>query len=152
MQKKQPDRRYESNSYDGRDFKTDTVSAESVASVSGPEFDHFMSSCNGVLGFRTSNGKCVEYREKWPRMGRITLDVLKILQLNPGDFLTPEDIAALTGHLSLRANETLAARVCAIRKTHQDESERFIETRKGGGYGLRWPKDRTWLWIDRIAD
>jgi len=143
-------KRYQMTRYDGREMTTKTVTAKDLKALKVQSFDHYISPPSGVLGFRNSSGQWVEHKKRWPGLGPVGLDILRALQLNPGDFLTPPELAELTGHQSLRRNEALAARVHAIRDAHEDKIERFVETRTSGGYAIMWPKDRTWLWIDRL--
>ncbi|MCK4601582.1 MAG: helix-turn-helix domain-containing protein [Phycisphaerae bacterium] len=141
---------YEVNQYDGHEVETTTMTATEVKGLNPKGFDHYISLCLGIFGFRTKSGKWIEYRKKWPGIGKVGLAILQALQLNPGEFLTPAEIAELTDYESLRRHDVLAARVCAIRNAHKHKDERFIETRRGGGYALRWCQERTWLWVDRI--
>lgn len=142
--------RYEVTQYDGKEVIARTMTQEEAEAIDPKAFDHFMSTASGVMGFRASDGQWVDYDKKWPRMGRVTTDLLRALQLNPGVFLTPAELEKLTGHTSLGENSALAARVHSLRETHHDKEQRFIETNTQNGYRLRWPKERTWLWIDRI--
>ena len=143
-------KRYEVNRYDGNEIVTETVTTDCLRTLKPKSSDHYVSTCTGAFCFRTASGKWVEYHNKWPGLGPVGLVILQALQLNPGDYLTPAELAELTGYDSLRGNEVLAARIHAIRKLHRDKSERFIETRRSGGYAVRWPKERTWLWVDRL--
>ena len=144
-------KKYDVMTYDGHEVIAKTMQAREVKALKPKSFDHYVSTCTGDLGFMASSGKWVEYHNKWPGLGPVGLAILQALQLNAGDYLTPAELAELTGYDSLRSNEVLAARIHAIRKLHRDKGERFIETRTSGGYAVRWPKERTWLWINRIV-
>ncbi len=144
-------KRYEVTRYHGNEIVTETVTTDCMRTLKPKSSDHYVSTCTGDFGFRTASGKWVEYHNKWPGLGPVGLAILQALQLNPGDYLTPTELAELTGYGSLRRNEVLAARIHAIRKLHRDKGERFIETRQSGGYAVRWPGERTWLWVDRIV-
>jgi DNA-binding response OmpR family regulator len=116
--------------------------------------DHYQAACRGLLAFRTATGDWEKYEEKWPKLGPVGLRVLHALQLNPGDFLCPSEIAALTGWRSLERNGALTALIMRLRKAHKEQGQAepwFIETKTAGGYGVRWPKDRTWMWIERVT-
>ena len=143
-------KKYEVTTYDGHEVAAKTMIASQVMTLKPKSFDHFISTCDGVLGYRATDGQWVEHRKTWPGMGPVGLAVLQALQLNPGDYLTPKEIAKLTGYESLKHNDVLAARVCAIRNAHSD-NRILVETRGSGGYAIRWPKERTWLWISRIV-
>jgi hypothetical protein len=142
-------RRYDVMQYDGREVTVTRMTPAEVRGLKPQAFDHFISTCDAILAFRTATGKWIECRNEWPGVGPVGLAILRSLQMTPGDFLTPKDIAELTGYRSLERNEVLAARVCALRNAHGDKAQRFIETRTAGGYAIRWPRERTWLWIDR---
>jgi len=142
-------RKYDVTQYDGREVTVTRMTAAEVQKIKPQAFDHFISTRDAILAFRTASGKWVERRNEWPGVGPVGLAILRSLQMNHGDFLTPEDMAALSSFRSLERNEVLAARVCALRNAHGDKSQRFIETRTAGGYAIRWPGERTWLWVDR---
>jgi hypothetical protein len=142
-------RKYDVTQYDGREVTVTRMTAAEVQKIKPQAFDYFISTRDAILAFRTAAGKWIEYRNKWPGVGPVGLAILRSLQMNFGDFLTPEDIAELTGINSLKRNEVLAARSCRLRKTHADKSQRFIETRTADRFAIRWPRERTWLWVDR---
>lgn len=143
---------YDLTSYDGHEVVARTIDREGLEALDPQQFDHFIATHIGVFAFRNELGRWIEYSQTWPRLGPVGIKVIRALQLNPGDFLTPRDIAELTSYDSLRQNENLAARICAIRKSHQDTSERFFETRRAGGYAVRWQAERTWVWVERILE
>ena len=147
---KQPNRRYEITKYDGREMTVESVGIEELRAIDPRSYDHYMSTVDGTMGYKDASGHWHEYRGQWPGLGKETLNLLRALQLNAGDFLTPAELMELTDNPFLRENGNVAARVAAIRnQTHADAPGRFIETRRAGGYAVRWCPDRTWLWIDR---
>ena len=145
-----PDRKYEVTVNDGNEVTVKTVNTAEKEALDPQTFDMYMSPADGVLGFRDTNGKWVEYRNRWPGLGPRCIAIIQALQLNCGDFLSPKTIAELTGADSLRDNCALASRVHAIRKALRDPGARFIETRTSNGYALRWPRERTFLWVELI--
>ena len=142
--------KYDVTEYDGHEVTTRVVTADELAQLAPQSFDHYMSTCSATLGFRTCDGRWRKCIKTWPRMGPTSTAILRALQLNPGDFLTPRDVAVITGHDPLRNGQALQARICAIRKTHEDPGDWFIETRTCDGYAVRWLPKRTWLWVDRL--
>ena len=85
-------------------------------------------------------------------MGETTLAILETLLLNSGEYLSPEELAELTGNPNLKRNSALAARILAIRKTLHDDNETYIQTQKTPGhYAVRWT-GRPWIWIERAPD
>ncbi len=79
-------------------------------------------------------------------------NAMKVLQLYPGVFVTPREIAELTNNWNLNDPGVLASRVRAIRAAHGENGAhpRFILSRRVGGYALMWPAELTWIWIERI--
>ena len=144
--------RYEIREYDGHEMTARTVTADELAQLTPQSFDHYISTCSGILAFRACSGQWKQHVKKWPRMGKVSTAILRALQLNAGDFLTPREIAVITGYDSLRIGQTLQARICAIRKALEDCKDWFIETRTSDGYAVRWSAERTWLWVDRLLD
>ena len=145
------EKRYDKTCYDAHEVTVETISAEERQEIKPLGFDFYMSKADGVLLFRTETGKWIEYVTSWPRLGPVTLAALNALQLNPGEFLTPEQIGRISGYTSLGRVGPLVARVHAMRKTLKDRDGWFIETKTSGGYGVRWVKERTWIWIERLV-
>lgn len=129
---------------------TKSITAKEREQIDTKKPDLFISSPDGMLAFRRESGEWVEHHGKWPGMGRVMLAVLQALMLNSGDFLTPADIASITGVSSLRENNNLSARVAALRRFFKDKDQRFIETRDSGSYAIRLPQCRTFLWVERV--
>lgn len=145
------DQRYELTQFDGIEITTRSVGTEELRAVKPESYDVYISTSSGVLGFRDASGDWIEFRNRWPRLGPVTIAILRAIQLNPGDFLTPAQITELTGYDSLRENTVLAARIYALRQSLRDRDQRFVETSTADGYAIRWSSQRTWLWVDRIA-
>lgn len=144
------EKRYEGMRYDGREVIALSMTPDEVLAIVPQKFDHYISAPDRNYGFRSPSGKWIEYHKKWPRMGPVSLAILRALQLNPGEFLSPEYIAEITGYDSLREHDVLAARLYAIRQAHDNSRDWFIETTTADGYAARWRKERTWIWVDRI--
>jgi hypothetical protein len=142
--------RYQVTVYDGSAMTVKTVSGKEKNAFKPEACDLYYSPPDGVLAFRDADGNWVEYRGQWPRFGPKCIGILQAILLNPGDFLTPAAIAELTAFESLRENTVLAARVFAMRKSLRDPGTRFVETRTSNGYAIRWPRGRSFLWIELI--
>ena len=112
--------------------------------------DFLLSYPDSVFAFRDESGSWIDHCPRWPRMGRVTLDLLLALQLNPGLFLTPSALRELTGHESLFGAWNLAGRVRALRMTLHDRRGRFIVTRRNGGYAVQWESKRGFCWIEPL--
>jgi hypothetical protein len=147
---RRPDRKYEVTVNDGKEITVKTVTAAEKEALDPQAFDLYMSPADGVLGFRDAKGNWVEYRNRWPGLGPVCIAIIQALQLNCGDFLSPKTLSQLCGFDSLHENSVLAARAHAIRKALRDPGARFIETRTSNGYALRWPRERTFLWVELI--
>jgi len=145
--------RYEVTHYDGTEISTRIVTRAEMLAIDPGSVDHYQARCLGLLSFRTATGDRREYRGRWPKLGPAGLRVLHALQLNPGDFLCPSEIAALTGWRSLERNGALTALIMRLRKAHDEQGQAawFIETSTAGGYFVRWPKHRTWMWVERVT-
>lgn len=147
---RQIEKKYEVMQYDRHEVTARSVTADELLSIEPRKFNHYISTRDRIYGFRSRSGKWIKHRKRWPRMGPISKAILRALQLNPGEFLSPDEIAELTGRISLREHDVLTARIYAIRKAHDDSGDWFIETTTDDGYAVRWREERTWLWIDRI--
>jgi len=145
--------RYEQTVYDGEPYTTKTVTYDQVMQINSQSVDHFMSPAFGTFGYRTAEGQWVEHRAgNWPGLGDTSIRIIQALQLNPGEFLTPTQIADITGRPSLRENNVLSARLMAIRKAHKESCKKphFFLSRRAGGFAVAWNPECSWTWVVRI--
>lgn len=145
--------RYDVLAYDGQTINSNTVTHEQVMAINHQSADYFLSSVFGIWAFRTAEDEWIEHRGgDWPEFGEVCIRVVQAIQLNPGEFLTPVEIAELTGRSKLRENNNLSARLMAIRKAHREchKKPHFFLSRKAGGFGVSWNPERTWMWVERI--
>ena len=140
--------RYQVTIYDGKELVVRSMNGTEKLALQPQSFDLYYSLPDGILAFRDSSGKWIEYRGHWPRFGPKCIGILQVLLLNPGDFMAPAAIGDLTRFDSLRENTILAARVHAMRKSLRDTGGWFIETRTSNGYAIRWPRERSFLWVE----
>lgn len=146
--------RYEVTIYDGQTVTTKTMTREQVMAINPQSVDYFFSTAFGIWGFRTADDEWVEHNAAdWPGLGDTCIRIIQAIQLNPGEFLTPQEIADLTGCFTLRDNNALSARFMAIRQVHKESFKKphFFQSRRAGGYGISWNSEKTWMWIERIA-
>ena len=149
MKEHQP--RYEITRYYDQGIFTDSLSQSELAKIDIKQVDHFLSNSLGLWAFHTADGNWIEHRGEWPGLGPVNLLILQALQINPGIFLQPRDIAALTGHDGLSHNGTLSAGILRLRRAHIEQGQPwFIETTKNHFYGLRWSPARSWMSIELI--
>jgi hypothetical protein len=145
--------RYEILTYDGQSFSSTTMTRDQVMEINYQSFDYVLSSVLGIWAFRTADDEWIEHRGgDWPEFGDVCIRIVQAVQLNPGDFLKPVEVAELTGRDKLRENNNLSARLMAIRKAHRENHKQshFFLSRKTGGFGIAWNKERTWMWIEKI--
>ena len=127
-----------------------TMTDKEKMALSPEAHDLYYSPPDGLLAFRDAEGNWVKHHVHWPRFGPKCIAILQSILLNPGDFLSPAVLASRTGHDSLYENTVLAARVHGMRKSLRDPGSRFIETRRSNGYAIRWPRERSFLWVELI--
>jgi hypothetical protein len=155
MDHKKIDFRYQVTAYDGNDTDTIVMTRKQALEINYQSYDHFMSLDLGVMGFRTNDGKWHEFRNgDWPGIGDTGIKIIQAIQLNAKDFLTPKDIAEVTGVETLYDSNALSARLKAIREAHLEsfkDGVNFFLSRKAGGYRIGWSPLKTWLWIERIS-
>ena len=117
-------------------------------------YDHLLDLSSGTYGFKTENGEWVQRPIDGSGLGKLGLRVIQALQLHPGVFLRPREIADLVGNSNLqRRHNALAARLKAIRAAHDESGDRprLFLTRRNGGYALQWPAEFSWIWVERIT-
>lgn len=136
---------------DGSEPESRVVSGTERKSIDAKAYDHMLDTVRGVYGYRTADGQWIENPIDGSGMGKVTMDIVRGLQINPGMFLGTVDMAQLAADENLLANNALAARITVIRKAHDEtpDKPRFFVTRRNGGGGYMWPAERSWIWIDR---
>lgn len=142
--------RWEITQYDGKQITMRTVAEAEMLAIQPQQFDHYRSNSLGIYAYRNKAGIWVVHENIWPMMGPVNCDLLEAVQLHPGAYLTPAALAQVTNISSLRDNGNAAVYAHKVRLAHGNEGERFIETRRSGGLAYRWPRERTWIWIERI--
>ena len=145
--------RYDVTIYDGHAITMRTMTREQVQAINPQSVDHFLSSALGIWAFRTAEGEWIEHRGgDWPGLGDAGIRITQATQINYGDFLTPAEIADLTGYTTLSEGSALSARLLALRKCHR-ESHRphFFLSRRAGGFGIAFNPERSWMWLERAA-
>ncbi len=146
--------RYEVTTYvPGSEVEAKSLSAAELKAIDVQTFDHLLDTAQGVYGYRRADGKWAEQLIDGSGLGKKTgLNIVMALQLNPGVFLTPAEIALLVNNDTLKHAGPLAARMRAIRVAHGENGadQRFFISRRDGGYALKWPREFSWIWIDRI--
>jgi hypothetical protein len=116
--------RYEVTIYDGKDIAMKTMTREQVMAINPQSADYFLSIAFGVLAFRTAGDEWIQFdNSDWPGLGDVCIRIIQALQLNPGEFLTPDEIAELTGCHTLRNNNALSARLKARKATFLSEPQ-----------------------------
>jgi hypothetical protein len=148
--------RYQETSYvPGRGYEERVIDAAELRQLDLESFDFAYVLVQGYYAYRGESGE----RQKKPLdgagLGESTFSILRALQLNPGEFLTPRDIAELVGNHELYEEPNLLA--AAIRRIRaalgeSGERQRFVITRRNGGYALMWPENLSWIWIERVPN
>jgi hypothetical protein len=146
--------RYEVMIYDGHETTVQAMERDQAMAINRQSVDHFMSISFGTWAFRTADGQWVEHTgADWPGLGDTCIKIIQALQLNPGEFLTPDDIVELTGFHTLRNSNALSARLKAIREVHKETFRKphFFLSRRSGGFGVSWNPQSSWASVERIA-
>lgn len=145
--------RYDLTAYDGQEVIAKTITKEQLSQIQAQHYDYFFSKTLGRWAFRSSDGQWICHENaRWPGIGETCIRVTQAVQMNPGEFQTPDDIAELTGYDTLRNHNALSARLKAIREAHKESHRHpnFFLSRRGGGYGIAWNPLKTWCWVERI--
>jgi len=152
-QNKATKQRYEVTIYDGQDVTTRPMTREQVMEINPQSFGYFFSTVFGIWAFRTANDEWIEHEAAdWPGIGDTCIRIIQAVQFNPGEFLTPTEIAELTGYATLRNKNALSARLKAIREAHKEsyKAPNFFSSRRDGGFAIAWNAEKTWAWIERV--
>jgi len=146
--------RYDVLAYDGQTTIPKTMTREQVMAINPQSVDYFFSTAFGIWGFRTDEDEWIEHSAAdWPGLGDTCIRVIQAIQLNPGEFLTPKEIADLTGCFTLRSRNALSARFMKIREVHKESFKKphFFLSRRARGYAVAWNPKYSWMWIERMA-
>lgn len=148
--------RYQVTFYDGpsNDMETRVLTAEELAGLRVEEYDHVLNLVTGEYAYRKPGDERVNRPLDRSGLGKDGLRILQALQLHPGVFLTPREIAELTNNWNHLDPNVLAARVRMIRRAHGENGKdpHFTVSRRCTGYALKWPAELTWIWIERIIE
>ena len=136
----------------GSEVEVKSLSAAELKAIDVQAYHHLLDTVRGVYAYRTGEDVWAERPIDGCGLGKTGLDIVRALQLNPGVFLKPADIAFLVSNPMLKHANPLAARLRAIRAAHDEsgDNQRLFISRRNGGYGLKWPAEFSWIWIDRI--
>ena len=146
--------RYEVTIYDGQDISTRMVTRAQLAEMQDQHYDYFFSKTLGKWAHTTAQDERIQHEHAaWPGIGDTCIRIIQAIQLNPGEFLTPAEIAELTGCDTLRSGNALSARLKAIREAHREtfRNPHFFLSRRDGGFGIAWNPTRTWMWLEKVS-
>lgn len=145
---------YKVTQYDGQQISSNKLTREELNSIDPERFDHYLSLAFGKLCFRDRNGRWKSSELDLTGLGNTGLVILKIVQDFSGEYLTPRDIYNQTDIYSLLTPNNLSARWMNIRKVHDESFYRpnFFLSRRTGGMGVAWNKDKTWIRIERVSN
>jgi hypothetical protein len=138
--------------FDGRTIETTKITRADSEKLDPQVVDYCIFSPLGLWGYRTDDGRWVQHTRQWPGLGDLCLRIVKAVQLNPDIFLSPADIAFLTGRRSLSIPSNLSARLLAIRKAHGETCDKpnFFLSKRTDGFGIAWNAQRTWMWLETL--
>jgi len=136
----------------GQDIQTDNMTRDQLRAFDVTTCDHLVNTPAGVMAYRASDGTWVERAIQGSGLGKVCLGIIQVIQWSPGVFVDPGEIAYLTSNENLCDNNTLAARISAIRRAHGEtpDAPRFFVTKRHGGYALMWPAELSWTLVERI--
>jgi len=137
--------------YDGKKITARTMTRQEVVAIDVQSVDHFTSDPHGRLAFQNNAGLWVEH--DGAGLGDTTLAILEVLQDHPGEFLNPFEVARLTGYPSLAVNGNLSQRLKKLRDAHGEtpRDPMYFCSRRKCGFGVCWPRERTWMRVVRHA-
>jgi hypothetical protein len=138
--------------YDTVKIKNKIITAEELHAIDQRSVDHFMSFASNTWAYRAADERWVEDNTDWTGLGDTCLAIIKCVQDWPGEYLTPSEIAKLTGIFSLRNPNNLSARWMAIRRAHKESfhEPHFFLSKRTGGLGVAWDATRSWMRVSRI--
>ena len=146
------ERKYDVMIGEGKNVESKIMTSEELRLLAWNRFKVIICIVTARMVVTSSSGERIVYEDRWPRMGRVSLRLLEALLLNSGEYLTPVDLAEITGNDNLRENGTVAARILAIRKTLWDRNETYIQTQKTPGhYAARWT-GKPFIWVKRAPN
>lgn len=146
--------RYEVTAYDGQDITTRMVTRAQLTEMQDQRYDYFFSKTLGKWSHTTTQDERIRHEHAdWPGIGDTCIRIIQAIQLNPGEFLPPGEIAQLTGFDTLRNPNALSARLKAIREAHRETFRRphFFLTRRAGGFAIAWNPAKTWMWLEKVS-
>ena len=144
--------RYDLWYYDGSKQSSETISRDDVFAIDRQSVDHFLSLDFGIWGFRTADGRWIEYDLSQRSLGTTLLKLLDVVRCEPGEYSSPDEVAELTQIDTLRNPNNLSARWRAMRLAHQESFKKphFFLSKRTGGMGIAWNAERSFMQVTRI--
>ena len=144
--------RYDLWGYDGKNQFTKTISRDDVLSINKQSFDHCLLVDFGYWGFRTADGRWIEYDLSQKSLGNTLLQILDVVRCDPGYYFSPEDMEELTKIHSLGTPNNLSARWRALRLAHKEtfSAPHFFLSKRTGGMGVAWNSEKSFIQITKI--
>jgi len=138
--------------YDGKELVDAQLARTEVLQLDPAADDFHWNEAFGRVSIRTEAGDMVEYPTEIPGVGQVTRKLLTALMSRPGEFLSPQRIAAITGYRWFLSRVNLAGRLAALRRAFKDDARkpRFFLTRRHP-YAIAWCAARTWSHIEPVA-
>ena len=116
------------------------------------DFDHMVGTALGQYGYRATDGEWVEHPLNGAGLGRDALGIICSIQMNPGVVLTVKELADLLKKPLHNYDKKLPARLRSIRIAHGESGKnpRLFRSARRPVYGLWWPSEYSWIWVERI--
>lgn len=141
--------RYRVQHYDGERIHERLVGEEEMRAIDPHSVDFYMNEAEGRINFSLVDGERHE-ADGWP--GLAGQRILHVLQDRPGIFHDPRMIAEAIRMSSLGFNGGLAPHIMRLRALLREKGgpHRYIQSRRMPRYGVRWPREHTWIRIELI--
>lgn len=134
------------------DITLEIMTRAEVLGIDPEQFDLAYIPPLAYFGFRTADGQWRPARKPWRGSGPLRPRLLQALMLNPGIYLSAEDIAKETGMRSFTQKGVLPRHVHRLRKMllESGDSPHFILTSECDQFGVAWNPELSWIWVIRI--
>lgn len=128
---------------------TEVMSRAEFRRIDLTPFDFIYLPCFAYLCFRTANGQRIRQQGKWRKFGPATIPMLETLMSEPGTYCYGNDVAAITGIISMKRKKVFNVNVARLRGALHESGkhQHFIQT---SDIGVAWNEMLSYIWVTKV--
>ena len=122
-----------------------------VLALDPDDVDFHCDEAFGRIQIRQSRGEPAQHPAEIPRIGPVRRKVLLVVMNRPGEYLSPRQLATLTGYPWLRDPRNVAGCIRSMRRAFGETGSRpFYFLTRRSPYAVAWCAGRSWRHIEAV--